>query len=207
MNGLIHGKMVELQKKLGFLGKDQTVNAGATKYKFRGYEELAKRLWPILQSLGLRMETHIHNFESQPMPSKGTVVTLSMAFQIYAEDGSCHTISAVGHATDSSDKAGNKAMSAAFKYAFFCGLSIPTGEPDMDSERPEVDWTPPAESGEEEDTDFAMVTLVARFAQAKTKAAVKGLIADVKALKARDPEGDYEPLRVAYEEAAERVGL
>ena len=42
------------------------------------------------------------------------------------EDGSKHTVKTYGEAMDSGDKATNKAMSAAYKYAAFQAFAIPT---------------------------------------------------------------------------------
>jgi hypothetical protein len=58
---------------------------------------------------------------------------------VAAEDGSRHTISVVGEAMDSGDKATNKAMSAAFKYACMEVFCIPTeGTPDADQDTHDV---------------------------------------------------------------------
>jgi hypothetical protein len=54
-------------------------------------------------------------------------------------DGSKHTAATFGEAMDSSDKATNKAMSAAFKYAAFMTFCIPTeGDNDADATSHEV---------------------------------------------------------------------
>ncbi len=58
---------------------------------------------------------------------------------VAAEDGSKHTVITVGEAMDSGDKASNKAMSAAYKYAAFQAFCIPTeGDNDADSQTHEV---------------------------------------------------------------------
>lgn len=57
---------------------------------------------------------------------------------VSARDGSSHTVSMYGEAMDSGDKATNKAMSAAYKYACMEVFCIPTeGMPDADSTTPE----------------------------------------------------------------------
>ena len=61
-------------------------------------------------------------------------VTVEAEFDLVAaEDGSKHTIRTFGEAMDSGDKATNKAMSAAYKYACFQAFSIPT-ESDNDAD-------------------------------------------------------------------------
>ena len=58
---------------------------------------------------------------------------------VSAEDGSRHTVKTFGEAMDSGDKATNKAMSAAYKYAAFQAFSIPTeGDNDADAQTHEV---------------------------------------------------------------------
>ncbi len=60
-----------------------------------------------------------------------------MKYTFYAEDGSHIEAVVVGEGMDSGDKATNKAMSAAFKYACFQVFCIPTEEmKDPDAETP-----------------------------------------------------------------------
>ena len=67
-------------------------------------------------------------------------VTVTAEFDFVAsEDGSVHTVRTYGEAMDRSDKATNKAMSAAYKYAAFMAFAIPTeGDNDADANTPEV---------------------------------------------------------------------
>jgi hypothetical protein len=61
-------------------------------------------------------------------------VTVDAEFDfVSAEDGTKHTVKTFGEAMDSGDKATNKAMSAAYKYACFQAFSIPT-ESDNDAD-------------------------------------------------------------------------
>jgi hypothetical protein len=61
-------------------------------------------------------------------------VTVDVEFDfVSAEDGTKHTVKTFGEAMDSGDKATNKAMSAAYKYACFQAFSIPT-ESDNDAD-------------------------------------------------------------------------
>ena len=67
-------------------------------------------------------------------------VTVEAEFDfVSAEDGSKHTVRTFGEAMDSGDKATNKAMSAAYKYAAMQTFCIPTeGDNDADSTTHEV---------------------------------------------------------------------
>lgn len=53
---------------------------------------------------------------------------------VATEDGSKHTVETYGEAMDSSDKATNKAMSIAYKYAAFQAFCIPTEETAIDAD-------------------------------------------------------------------------
>jgi hypothetical protein len=58
---------------------------------------------------------------------------------VSADDGSIHVVRTMGEAMDSSDKATNKAMSAAYKYAALMTFAIPTeGDNDADAHTPQV---------------------------------------------------------------------
>ena len=62
-----------------------------------------------------------------------------MEYTLYAEDGSSVSAVVIGEGMDSGDKATNKAMAIAYKYAMFQIFSIPTEEtaPDVDKDTPE----------------------------------------------------------------------
>lgn len=63
---------------------------------------------------------------------------LKMRYTFYAEDGSSISAVVIGEGMDSGDKASNKAMSVAMKYAMFQVFCIPTEEmQDPDAETPE----------------------------------------------------------------------
>ena len=63
---------------------------------------------------------------------------LRMRYTFYAEDGSSVSAVVIGEGMDSGDKASNKAMSVAMKYAMFQVFCIPTEEmQDPDAETPE----------------------------------------------------------------------
>ena len=81
------------------------------------------------------------------MNARGTAlfyVTVRCEFDfVSSEDGSKHTVTTYGEAMDSGDKATNKAMSAAYKYACMQAFSIPTeGDNDADATTHEVKPAP-----------------------------------------------------------------
>jgi hypothetical protein len=119
------------------ISKARTNSQGAG-YKFRGIDDVFNALSPLLATHGLcilpRMLTRA--CEERMSKSGGNLfyVTVEAEFDmVAAEDGSKHTIRTFGEAMDSGDKATNKAMSAAYKYAAMQAFSIPT-EGDNDTE-------------------------------------------------------------------------
>lgn len=113
-------------------------------YMFRGIDAVYNTLSPLMAKHGLcvlpRMLTRS---VTEQLSGKGTVlfyVVVEAEFDfVCTEDGSKHTVKTFGEAMDSGDKATNKAMSAAYKYAAFQAFAIPTeGDNDADSTTHEV---------------------------------------------------------------------
>jgi hypothetical protein len=112
---------------------------------------------PLLAKHGLCILPRVLSRECVERHSKSGgalfYVTVEMEFDLVsAEDGSKHTIKTFGEAMDSGDKATNKAMSAAYKYAAFQAFAIPTeGDNDTENQTYEV----VSEDQENEDQLFA----------------------------------------------------
>ena len=104
--------------------------------------------------------------------SRGNLLIYSVCkvkYTFYAEDGSHVDAVVIGEGMDSGDKATNKAMSIAFKYACFQVFCIPTEEMvDPDSECHEVQ--PAKKEQPKEDTAQAAVEN-AKIDDVKIKAA------------------------------------
>lgn len=144
----IYSLIGKAMKKVGAIGKD-SVNE-QQKYKFRGIDAVYNALNPVMSDLGLFICPEIldHRREERVSEStynnqvKKTVLKysiLTIKYTIYAPDGSNISCVVVGEGMDSGDKASNKAMSVAMKYAMFQLLMIPTEEMvDPDRETHEV---------------------------------------------------------------------
>lgn len=117
-------------------------------YAFRGIDQVYGALSPLLSKYGLVILPRVtHREVIERQNRSGTAlfyVTLTVEFDfVAAEDGSKHTVVTVGEAMDSGDKASNKAMSAAYKYAAFQAFCIPTeGDNDADATSHEVAAAP-----------------------------------------------------------------
>ena len=113
-------------------------------YKFRGIDAVYNALSPLLAKHGLCILPRILKRESvERETAKGGAifyVTVEAEFDfVSAEDGSKHVVRTFGEAMDRGDKATNKAMSAAYKYAAFQAFAIPTeGDNDADAQTHEV---------------------------------------------------------------------
>lgn len=113
-------------------------------YNFRGIDDVYNALSPILSKNKLCiMPRMIERDLIERQTQKGGAlfyVTVKAEFDfVSAVDGSRHTVLTYGEAMDSADKATNKAMSAAYKYAAFQTFCIPTeGDNDADATTHEV---------------------------------------------------------------------
>lgn len=108
-------------------------------YSFRGIDDVYNALAPILADVGLCILPQVKRREVvERQTQRGSTlfyvnVDVDYSF-VSAKDGSAHTVSTCGEAMDSADKATNKAMSAAYKYACIQAFCIPTeGDNDADA--------------------------------------------------------------------------
>lgn len=116
---------------------DKKVQYGAPDYAFRGIDKVYNALSPALVSHKLViLPKFINRQVTERTSAKGNAifyVTVTGIFDfISTEDGSKHTVETIGEAMDSGDKATNKAMSIAYKYACFQAFCIPTEEANID---------------------------------------------------------------------------
>lgn len=132
------------------------------RYKFRGIDAVYNALAPLLAKHGLCILPRMvsRSCEERASQKGGALfyVTVEAEFDLVsAEDGSKHTVRTFGEAMDRGDKATNKAMSAAYKYAAFQAFAIPTeGDNDADATSHEVVAKPgPVSAANEIASDWA----------------------------------------------------
>lgn len=128
-----------VQAELSSVGitKDRR-NMQGSGYNFRGIDDVYNAIAPLLAKHSLCILPRVLTRECVERASKSGgalfYVTVEVEFDfVSADDGSKHTVKTFGEAMDSGDKATNKAMSAAYKYAAFQAFSIPT-ESDNDAD-------------------------------------------------------------------------
>lgn len=132
------------------ISKDRT-NTQGSGYKFRGIDDVYNAIAPLLAEHELVVIPRMLKREVAERMSKNGgalfYVTVEAEFDFVSSvDASKATARTFGEAMDSGDKATNKAMSAAYKYAAFQTFAIPTeGDNDADSHTHEVAATMPAD--------------------------------------------------------------
>lgn len=146
MPGLIYKKMSEVMRDIGSVGKDQKNQAQG--FKFRGIDQFVNSLYPALTRHGVFMAPRCVNEQHELKEvTRGSGkagidkhVTILMEYDFFAEDGSKVTVGPIpAEGLDSGDKATNKALSAALKYALIQTFSVPTEDmAEADLESPEI---------------------------------------------------------------------
>lgn len=115
-------------------------------FMYRGIDDVMNALAPALVKHKVFIVPEVtHEERTERKTDKGGVLfytRLHVTYTFYAVDGSHIEAKVVGEAMDSGDKATNKALSVAFKYAAFQVFCIPTEE----MKEPEVMIDPDAES-------------------------------------------------------------
>lgn len=119
-------------------------------FNFRGIDQVYNALAPALVNHGLLILPRItERTVTERTTQKGGVlfyVVVKADFDfVSTEDGSIHTVTTYGEAMDSGDKATNKAMSIAYKYAAFQAFCIPTEETAIDADA-EIHHLKPADA-------------------------------------------------------------
>ena len=151
MSGLIFKKMSEVMKDIGPVTKDQKNVAQG--FKFRGIDQFVNALHPALVKHGVFMTPRCTSFTQElkevirgsGKPGVDKHIAIQMEYDFHAEDGSKVTVGPIpAEGLDSGDKATNKALSAALKYALIQTFSVPTEDmAEADKESPEIGTNTP----------------------------------------------------------------
>lgn len=132
--------MAAIMKAVTSIGKDR--KNIQQNFSFRGIDDVMNELHGIFAENEVFITTEImtHTVTERQTKSGGVMlhVICNCKFRIFTVDGSNVEIITVGEAMDSGDKATNKAMSVALKYALLQAFLIPTeDEKDPDAKTPE----------------------------------------------------------------------
>lgn len=140
----VYKAISEVMHKLSKEGIGKSRKNAQQGYNFRGIDDMYNELSPMLSAAGLCILPNATERIVVERESKSGAalfyVTVKVEFRfVCAEDDSHTFVTTYGEAMDSGDKATNKAMSAAFKYACMQAFCIPTeGDNDADSTTHEV---------------------------------------------------------------------
>lgn len=135
--GKVFAALHAIGAEVGVIGKDRKNTFQG--FAFRGVEQVLTALQPLLTKHKVVLQPSYTNLQMHEQ-EKGFGASCQLALTFWhIEDGSALTFHSVGFASDSSDKASNKAMTAALKYALVHGFCIRESESsDGDADTPEV---------------------------------------------------------------------
>lgn len=136
-SGQIYAAISAAMADISAIGKDKYNQQQG--FKFRGIDDVMNALKPILTKNKIfTVPQVLEQTREIKVTAKGGELRYSLlkiAFRFYATDGSFIEAVTLGEGMDSGDKASNKAMAIAYKYALFQVFCIPTEEmTDPDSE-------------------------------------------------------------------------
>jgi len=134
----IFKQMAVIMSECPAIGKDSFNQQQG--FKYRGIDAIYNALQPLFAKHGVFsvpevLEERMNSFTTK----KGTVMNHVIArikYTFYAEDGSNFSSIVIGEAMDMGDKASNKAMAVAHKYAITQALKIPFQSDDPDASSP-----------------------------------------------------------------------
>ena len=137
----IFAQMAMVMSEVDAIGKDKTNQQ--QNFKYRGIDQVYNSLNPLLAKHKIFTMPKVLNSEREERTNKnGTTLFYSrvtMEYTFYTTDGSSVSCSVIGEGMDSGDKATNKAMAIAHKYALLQTFCIPTEDmPDPDAQCHEV---------------------------------------------------------------------
>lgn len=136
----IFDSITSIMEEVPAIGKDKLNKQQG--FKFRGIDDVMNTLQPLLSKHKVFIVPEIlEQIREERTTQKGGNLIYSICkikYKFYAEDGSYIEAITIGEGMDSGDKATNKAMAIAMKYALFQVFCIPTEEmKDPDGETPE----------------------------------------------------------------------
>ena len=134
----IYESIAAVMGEIGAIGKNSKNTTQG--FMFRGIDAVMNAINPALIKYKLFIVPEVlEQTREERTNAKGTVLIYSICkvkYMFFAEDGSSICATVIGEGMDTGDKATNKAMSIAFKYACFQVFCIPTEEmkdPDIES--------------------------------------------------------------------------
>lgn len=139
----IYQAITQIMGEINAVGKNKKNQQQG--FMYRGIDDVMNAINPALTKYHVFIVPEIlEQTREERTTNKGAVLIYSICkirFRFYAEDGSYIDAVTIGEGMDSGDKATNKAMAIAFKYACFQVFCIPTEE----MKGPDAETPPPSE--------------------------------------------------------------
>lgn len=165
----IYSAILGVMADVGAIGKDKKNQQQG--FKYRGIDDVMNALQPAMVKHGIFVAPTIleqHREERQTSRGGNLIYSIcTIKYTFYAKDGSSVETTVIGEGMDSGDKATNKAMSIAFKYACFQVFCIPTEE----MKDPDADTPPPSKNPLEEQVKTTKRLVFEYCGEDKAKAA------------------------------------
>lgn len=138
---MIYSAICGVMEDVGAVGKNDINKQQG--FKYRGIDAVINALNPaMIKHKIFCVPEVLEQTREDRTTAKGRSLIYSICrirYRFFAEDGSCVEAVVIGEGMDSGDKATNKAMAAAFKYACFQTFCIPTENlmDDSDADTPD----------------------------------------------------------------------
>lgn len=145
---MIHGAITAIIADLPAFGKDAEMEQGQ-RYRYRSIDSMLPHFKELFATHGVHVAPVYEVLVDTTITTRGgaemtRAVVKGMFRFVCAEDGSSVACQTIGEARDSGDKAFNKAMTAAYKYALIQTFAVADAD-DPDHHRPELEGAPVAE--------------------------------------------------------------
>lgn len=129
MGEKIYQSIIAVMEDVGAIGKEKKSQQG---FMYRGIDDVMNALNPaFIKNKIFTVPQVLEQHREERTTAKGGLLIYSICkvkYTFYAEDGSSVEVVTIGEGMDSGDKATNKAMAIALKYACFQLFCIPTEE-------------------------------------------------------------------------------
>jgi len=194
----IYQSIADIMAEVGAIGKEKR-NAQQG-FMYRGIDDVMNTLQPLFSKNRVFIVPEIlEQIREERQTAKGGTLIYSICkikYTFYAEDGTNIAAVVVGEGMDSGDKATNKAMAIAMKYACFQVFCIPTEEmKDPDSETP-----PPSSKKELSEAQINRLIAIAKSVNFEVAAVKKLALSKYKVTELKDlSKAQYDEMCNGYE--------
>lgn len=130
--------LAKVKMEVGHVGKESKAPGNMGGYSFRGVDAVVNACAGPLARHGVVVAPEVLNLERVTNQSRNGAQMLNVyatvRYTFYGPAGDSLATVTVGEAADAGDKAHSKAMSVAYRIALLQTLTLPTDEPDPDSQ-------------------------------------------------------------------------